>query len=68
MPTVASEKTLRKYRAAFGQCVECAQKQIGLRIIRNAIAIPEPDKPWPVGELPILLAYAQEITLRRRAA
>ena len=62
---VASQKTLTAYRAAFGQCVDCAEKQIGLRLIRNALAIPEPDQAWPVENLPNLLACAQERTRRR---
>ena len=61
----AYEETLTAYRAAFGKCVDCAEKQIGLRLIRNALAIPEPDQAWPVESLPNLLAYAQERTKRR---
>lgn len=58
----ASNKTLLGYRAAFIACDDCAEKQIALRLIRNAIAIPEPDTAWPVERLPGLLDYAKEKT------
>ena len=61
---ITSAKTLKSYRSAFGACVDCAQKQIALRLIRNALNIPEPERPWPVEQLPSLLSHAQEKTKR----
>jgi hypothetical protein len=61
------ESEIKKMRAAFGRCDDCAEKQIGLRRLRDI---------WNLGDrapqrcealaasLPGLLAYAQERTKR----
>jgi hypothetical protein len=61
-------KTLTQYRAAFARTISCAEKQMGLRYIRNALAL-EGRNDEHVAELtarlPMLLAMAQERTLRQ---
>ena len=57
------------YRAAFSRCVDCAERQIGLRAVRDVIALggrnPQREADL-LGRLPHLLAVAQERTLRAK--
>ena len=65
------DKTLYQFRREFSDCVDCAQKQMGLRYIRNALNLGTRNEARVaelVGRLPMLLAYAQEITARRGEA
>ena len=64
-------KTLHQYRAAFSRTISCAEKQIGLRHIRSALALRgrnEEQVSELTALLPLLLAMAQERTLREWAA
>jgi hypothetical protein len=59
--------TLTQYRAAFARTISCAEKQMGLRYIRNALALQGRNDDHVAelaARLPMLLAVAQERTLR----
>jgi hypothetical protein len=64
-------QSLHQYRAAFSRTISCAEKQIALRHIRNALAL-RGRNDGHVAELtallPMLLAIAQERTLKEWAA
>lgn len=67
---MAASTTPTAYRAALSRCIDCAERQIGLRAVRDALALagrnPEREAEL-LGRLPHLLAVAQERTRRERA-
>jgi len=64
--------TLNQYRAAFSRCISSAHKDMGLRYVWEAKLLEHRNAAERyndlVGRLPMLLAYAQEITARRGEA
>jgi hypothetical protein len=61
-------KTLHQYRAAFSRCHDGAYRQMGLRYIRDAIMLQNRNDEHVAeltARLPMLLAMAQERTLRQ---
>jgi hypothetical protein len=61
--------TPTQFRAAFSRCIDCAERQMGLRYIRNILALGgrNPGREAELmGFLPILLATAQARTERGR--
>jgi hypothetical protein len=65
---VIHDKALYQFRRDFCDCVDCAQKQMGLRYIRNALNLGTRNEARVaelVGRLPMLLASAREITALR---
>ncbi len=64
---MTTSPSLSSLRAAFGRCVDCCEKQIGLRVIRNLRALAGRNAAYEAEQaarLPGLLAYAQARTER----
>lgn len=59
--------TITAYRAAFSRCISCAEKQMGLRAIRNIAALGGRNPAYEAEQaarLPGLLAMAKARTER----